>query len=174
MSRQQNIETQRLVLKPASLQDAAFILKLQNMPKWLKYIGDRNLRVVEDAELYIKAKMLSHFKEHGYGNYVVSNKEDGTKMGTCGLFNRPGLEVVDIGFALLPEYEGKGYAYEAAKALLDHSKVILKLKKVSAIVLPENIASVGLINKLGLKFIKKVQLPDDEAWLDYYEIQLNE
>lgn len=166
------ILTDRLYLAPVSLDDAAFILELQNMPKWLKFIGDRNLRTVEDAELYIKAKMLGHFQEHSYGNYVVYQKEGDEKVGTCGLFNRPGLEVVDIGFALLPQYEGLGYGYESASALLDHAANNLKLKKVSAIALPENKASVHLIIKLGMKFIKKVKLPDDDEQLDYYEIQL--
>lgn len=171
MSSTAQIRTERLILKPVTLDDAAFILELQNMPKWLKYIGDRNLRVVEDAELYIKAKMLTHFKQYGYGNYVICDKETGAKMGTCGMFHRPGLEVVDIGFALLPPYEGKGFASEAATALLNIAKSSFELEKVSAIVLPENEASVRLIKMLGFNYVKKVQLPGDEDWLDYYEIE---
>lgn len=169
----QQIVSDRLILKPVALQDAPFILELQNMPKWLKYIGDRNLKTVADTELYIKAKMIEHYKEHGYGNYVICHKEEGHKMGTCGLFNRPGLEGVDIGFALLPQFEGKGYGYESSVAIMEFARNSLKLKKLSAIVLPENQASVRLIEKLGLKFIKKVQLPDDPEQLDYYEILLN-
>lgn len=168
------IETERLRLEPVKLSDAAFIYELQNSPKWLRYIGDRNISSVAVAEKYIADKMLSHYKEHAYGNCVVYNKETAAPMGTCGLFNRPGLAVVDIGFAFLPQYEGKGFGSEAALALMDHAQNNLKLHKVSAIVLPENKASVRLIEKLGLEFVKPVQLPGDTAWLDYYEITLNE
>ena len=168
------IETQRLELNPVQSSDAEFIYALQNSPKWLKYIGDRNINSVDVARNYIQEKMEAHYKEHGYGNYAVFEKQSKKPVGTCGLFNRPGLEVVDIGFALLPEFEGNGYGSEAAFALLDHAKNELRLQKVSAIVLPDNKTSVNLIQRLGLSFIKKVQLPNDKAWLDYYEIVLNE
>lgn len=167
------IEAERIYLRPVALADAAFILELQNTPKWLKYIGDRNIRSIEDAQKTIQEKMIDHYDKHGYGNFVIVNKEGQQSLGTCGLFNRPGLEGVDIGFALLPNFEGKGFGAEAAFALLAHAKDQLKLKKVGAIALPENAASVHLIKKLGLEFVKQVKLPGDPVSLDYYEIQLN-
>jgi len=103
-------ETGRLILKPTSEEDAEFIFKLFNTPKWLKYIGDRNIKTVENARAYIKTVMLSQLRKLGYSSYTLVKKQDNVKVGTCGLYNREGLAGIDIGFALLPEYEGKGYA----------------------------------------------------------------
>lgn len=164
------IQSERLYLKPVAVTDVDFIMELQNSPKWLKYIGDRKLRTKADTVAYIEDKMLSHFKKHGYGNYVVCKKETHQKLGTCGIFNRAGMETCDIGFALLPKFEGLGYGFESASVLLECAKTNFKLEKIGAIVLPENRASIKLIEKLGLQYVKKVILPDDDEVLDYYEL----
>jgi len=104
-------ETERLIIKPTSEKDGEFIFELLNTPKWIEFIGDRNVKSVEDAKEYIQNKMTSQLERLGYSNYTLIKKPDGVKIGTCGLYDREGLEGIDIGFAFLPEYEKKGYAY---------------------------------------------------------------
>jgi [ribosomal protein S5]-alanine N-acetyltransferase len=162
-------ETERLLLKPASVEDAAFVFELLNTPKWLQYIGDRNVNSIEDAEAYIKNRMLPQFERLGYGNYIVIRKSDNIKIGSCGLYDREGLQGIDIGFAFLPEYEGKGYAYEAATTILDAGVHIFEIKKINAITLPSNFSSQKLLEKLGLKYIELIKIPNDDEELMYYE-----
>lgn len=167
-----NIETARLFLKPVSVDDASFIYELYNSPRFIEFIGDRNIRNTDAARDYIINRFLPQIERLGYGNYVIVRKDDGQKIGSVGIFEREGLDVHDIGFSFLPEFEGKGYGFEAASALI---KVALKefgLKKLSAITTDANISSQKLIEKLGLKFQKTVRLPDDGEELRYYEMEI--
>lgn len=164
-----NYETERLVLKPADISDADFFLELYNMPSFIKYIGDRNLRTKQDAENYIKNRFLPQIEKLGFGNYVVILKEDNTKIGAVGIFEREGLDVLDIGFSFFEKYEGKGFAYEAANKLKDIAATDFGVKKISAITTKYNYSSQKLIEKLGLKFQKMVTIPNDDEELMYYE-----
>lgn len=107
-------ETPRLILRPVQESDALFILRLFRSENWLKYIGERDVHTIDEARTYIREKMYPQLKKEGYGNYLVIRKTDNDSIGTCGLFDREGLEGIDIGFAFLPEFEGQGYAFEAA------------------------------------------------------------
>ncbi|MFT5751777.1 MAG: ribosomal-protein-alanine N-acetyltransferase [Dokdonia sp.] len=162
--------TERLHLRPASLEDVAFVLKLLNTPKWHQYIGDRNVKTMEDAKKYIEERMRPQLERLGFGNYTVIRKEDGMKLGCCGIYDREGLEGVDIGFSFLPEYEKKGYAYESALCLKDAAFTVFNLKKIGAITLKENTGSIKLLKKLGLQFKKMIQLGEDPKELSYYEL----
>lgn len=164
-----NYETERLILKPASLEDSEFFLELYNMPKFIKYIGDRNLRTKEDSENYIKNRFLPQLEKLGFGNYVVIMKGENKKIGAVGVFEREGLEVMDIGFSFFEEYEGKGFAYESASKLKDAVRTEFGIEKISAITTKDNFSSQKLIEKLGLKFQKLVKLPGDNEELMYYE-----
>jgi RimJ/RimL family protein N-acetyltransferase len=154
-----------------SLEDAEFILDLYNRPKFIQYIGDRNIKTVADAENYIKNKFLPQLEKLGYGNYLVLTKEGNHKIGGVGIFEREGLDVVDIGFSLLDEFEGKGYAYEAALKVKSIGMDDFGLKKISAITVKDNYSSQKLIEKLGLKFQKYVTIPGDDEELMYYETE---
>lgn len=165
-------ETERLILKPAAETDAAFILSILNMPKWLQYIGDRKVYTEEQAVAYIKERMIPQLEKLGYGNNIVINKADGKAVGVCGIYARPGLDMPDIGFAFLPENEGKGYGYEAASRLMQGAKEDFDVKQLSAITVRENIASQKLLSKLGLQYTKDVVLPGSDEELMYYEIEL--
>jgi len=165
----QNYETERLILKPASLEDADFFLELYNMPKFIQHIGDRNLRTTQDAEDYIKKSFLPQIEKLGFGNYVVILKNENKKIGAVGIFEREGLDIVDIGFSFFEEYEGKGYAYESASKLKDAAKADFGIEKLSAITTNENLSSQKLIEKLGLKFQKMIKLPNEDVELRYYE-----
>nr|WP_321408992.1 GNAT family N-acetyltransferase [uncultured Carboxylicivirga sp.] len=164
-------ETERLILRPISENDSELILKLFNTPKFIKYIGDRNVRTVEDAKDYIREKMIPQLQRLGYSNYVLIRKEDNHKIGTCGLFDREGLEGIDIGFAFLPEYEKKGFAFEASAKLKEVAFNEFDIKTISAITAKDNFSSQKLIEKLGLRLMGTTNLPNDDEELLVYKIQ---
>nr|WP_255481316.1 GNAT family N-acetyltransferase [Pontibacter sp. Tf4] len=136
----------------------------------MQYIGDRNVHTLEAAEEYIRNRMLPQYARLGYGNYTVTRKTDGAKLGNCGLYDREGLEGIDIGFAFLPEHEGNGYALEAATEVKRAAIEIFGLTRIGAITVKENTSSQKLLEKLGLRYQKTVQLPDSNEELLYYEL----
>ena len=166
-----SFETRRLILKPTSTEDASFILKLLNSPKWIQFIGDRNVNNLEDTKQYILKKMTPQLEKMGFANYTVIRKLDNVKMGSCGLYDREGLDGVDIGFAFLPEFENKGYGFESANKIKQVGFSVFNLSKIQAITTKENITSQKLIEKLGLTFKKFTKIPNDDEELMLYEIK---
>ncbi len=164
-------ETERLIIRPMSVEDGAFILDLYNRPEFIKYIGDRNLRTVSDAENYIRNRFLPQFQKLGFGNYLILTKDGNYQIGGVGIFEREGLDIVDIGFSLLDEFTGKGYAYEAAVKVKSIGMDEFGLQKISAITTKDNFSSQRLIEKLGLTFQKFVHIPGDRSELMYYETE---
>ncbi|UZH55062.1 GNAT family N-acetyltransferase [Salinimicrobium tongyeongense] len=154
-------ETERLLLRPAAPQDAAFIYELLNSPKWLKFIGDRDLDSVSKAEAYIIEKMLPQLKKLGFTNNIVIRKSDGAKMGTCGLNARSGFDDLDIGFAFLPQFEKQGYAFEAAGRIMRFAREELPHYKVTGITSKENLASQKLLEKLGMRCAEEISFPGE-------------
>lgn len=171
MKTYKNFETARLFIKPTSVEDAEFILALMNSPKWIENIGDRNVKSVENAKDYIVTKMLPQLKRLGYSNYTLTRKADHVKIGTCGLYDREGLEGIDIGFAFLPEYERKGFAFEAADKIKNAAFNEFGVNSISAITTKNNISSQKLLEKLGLKRIGTTKLPNDVEELLVYKIE---
>ncbi|WP_299258797.1 GNAT family N-acetyltransferase [uncultured Aquimarina sp.] len=165
-------KTDRLLLKPATIEDATFYLELLNSPKWLQNIGDRDVKSVGDAERYITEKMTPQLERLGYSNYTVIRKSDKVKLGCCGLYDRDGIEGVDIGFAFLPEYEGKGYAFESALKIKEVGVAEFGIEKISAITIPENKSSQRLLEKLDFTFIKIINIPNDDEDLMLYEYHI--
>ena len=159
------LETERLVLREFSVDDAEFILNLLNTPGWLEYIGDKNVRTAEDAVSYLENGPIKSYKENGFGLWKTLLKNKNTPIGMCGLINRESLEDIDIGFALLPEYSNLGYGYEIARATMDYANDTLRIKKVVAITNSNNIRSKKLLNKLGLHFEREIKLSDDDSVL---------
>ncbi len=168
-----SFETERLTLRPTNKEDAAFILKLLNSPKWLQFVGDRNVKNEEDSKNYIKDRIIPQLERLGFGNYTVIRKSDREKIGSCGLYDRQGVEGIDIGFAFLPEFEKMGYGFEAAKEVKRAAVEDFKLKTIRAITVKENIASQKLLEKLGLVFIEVIKIPGDEEDLLLYEWTLD-
>lgn len=154
-------ETERLILRPTETADAAFILELYNAPKWLMNIGDRKVGTLQEAEDYINTKMRPQIERLGYGNFTIVRKEDGAKLGICGLFDREEMEGIDIGFALLPQFEGKGYAFESALKLKELAFGAFGLTEIFAITTVANKASQNLLERLGLQILKTITFPDD-------------
>lgn len=134
-----------------TVDDAPFYLKLLNSENWLRFIGDRKVRSLSDAEAYIKKNYLPSYENHGYGSYTVRLKENGTTIGACGLYKREGLDHPDIGFAFLHEHTGKGYGYESAKAVMNYAKNTLGISTILGFTVHYNIASIKLLKKLGLQ-----------------------
>ena len=167
-------ETDRLLLRPTSEEDAAFILNLLNTPKWLQFVGDRNVKTVDAARDYIKERMLPQLEKLGYSNYTVIRKSDHVKLGCCGLYDREGLDGVDIGFALLPEFERKGYALEASIEILRAAKEEFNISKIKGITSKDHYASQKLLEKLGLVLSGTVVLPDEEEELLVFEIDISQ
>ena len=164
-------ETARLLIKPTNIEDAAFILELLNSPKWIEHIGDRKVKTIEDAENYIRQKMLPQLERLGYSNNTIILKETGEKVGVCGLYDREGLEGVDIGFAFLPQFEKKGYARESAEKLIDAAFTAFGISKIAAITTRQNIDSQNLLTKLGFKHSQNIFLPDDPEELRLYSLE---
>jgi len=153
--------TDRLVLRLLSVEDAEFILELLNEPSWLRFIGDKGVRTLDDARSYIATGPVAMYERHGFGLYVTERREDGVPMGICGLIKRDWLDDVDIGFAFLPRFWGRGYAHEAAAAVMDYGRNVLGIGRIVAITSPDNATSARLLEKLGLRFDRMIQMRDD-------------
>src|SRR3954468_25026348 len=121
------LETDRLIVRWLTPEDAEFILRLVNEPSWLRVIGDNGIRTIEGARAYILKGPVEMYSRLGFGLYLVELKEEGVSIGICGLIKRGSLEDVDIGFAFLPKFWGKGYAYESASAVMAYGKRIFGL-----------------------------------------------
>jgi ribosomal-protein-alanine N-acetyltransferase len=173
MNTYKSFETERLLLLPISEKDAPFILELFNSPKWLKYIGDRDIKTIEKAKDYIETKMIPQLEKLGFSNYIVIRKMDGVKIGVCGLYDRCGLEGIDIGFAFLPQYEKMGYAFESANKIKEIAISYFGIKQISAITTKENIASQSLIGKIGFQFIETIKILDDREELLLYKLEVS-
>ncbi|AKD54439.1 GNAT family N-acetyltransferase [Spirosoma radiotolerans] len=152
------IETERLLLDKFSIDDAPFILELLNMPSWIRFIGDRRVRTLADAENYIVGGALRSYEQHGFGPYQVKLKTNGVPVGLCGLFKRDTLNDPDIGFAFLPDYAGKGYGFEAATAVMNYAREVLGITHIVGITLPANEYSIRLLEKVGLRFDRMISL----------------
>ncbi|MFQ1897562.1 GNAT family N-acetyltransferase [Aeromonas veronii] len=155
------IASARLILREMIATDAPFILELLNDSDFYRYIGDRGIRTLEQAQEYIQQGPAVSYARYGHGLYLVERKEDGASLGICGLIKRDTLELVDIGYAFLPQYRGHGYAIEAAQAALADGKSRLGIGQVVAIVTPGNERSIGLLAKLGLVRSRLVKLSED-------------
>jgi RimJ/RimL family protein N-acetyltransferase len=155
------LTTERLVLRKLATSDAEFILRLLNEPSFLQFIGDKGVRNLEDARQYILNGPIASYQKNGFGLYLVSLKADNTSVGMCGLLKRASLPDVDIGFAFLPEFWNKGYALEAAVAVMIYGKDVLKLPRIVAITNKDNHASAKLLNRIGLRFDRLVTLDGD-------------
>lgn len=158
-------ETERLVISKFSIEDAGFYFKLLNTPNWIKYIGDRNVKTIKEAEDYLANGILKSYSELGFGFYKLQLKTNNTIIGTCGIIKRDTLEVPDFGFAFLPDFERQGYGYEASVAILNFIKASLNFNKLFAITLPNNIRSISLLEKLGFNYQKRVKPFEDEVEL---------
>jgi RimJ/RimL family protein N-acetyltransferase len=153
------LETERLVLRQLTTDDADFILELMNEPSFIRFVADRGLRTTADAAQFLRERILSSYEQFGFGFYRVALKESGEPIGICGLVKRETLEHADVGFSVLQRFCGKGFAYEAAAAVMHYGRTVLGLAQIIAVTAPDNQISMRLLEKLGLKYQRKIHLP---------------
>jgi RimJ/RimL family protein N-acetyltransferase len=155
------IESARLVLREFDLDDAEFILELLNESAFVRFIGDKGVRTRADAREYLQKGPLDSYRRFGFGLYLASLRADGMPIGMCGLVKREELADVDVGFALLARHCSRGYAAEAAAAVLEYGRRALNLRRIVAIAKPDNEASVAVLEKIGLGFERMIRLSGD-------------
>lgn len=143
------VETERLLLRRFAGRDAPFVLRLLKEPSWIEHIGNKGVHTLEDAARYIANGPVAMYERVGFGLYLVELKATAEPIGMCGLIKRDGLDDVDIGFAFLPAYWGRGLAREAASAMLDYGRRTLGLPRIVAIVAKGNDRSAALLARLG-------------------------
>jgi RimJ/RimL family protein N-acetyltransferase len=153
-------ETARLRLRHLLDCDAPFILELLNEPDFIRNIGDREVRTLEDARRYIQHGPAVSYSQHRFGLWLVELRDDSAPIGICGLLKRDYLQDVDVGFALREAHRGKGYAFEAAAAAMRYGRENLGISRIVAITSPDNQASAKVLRKLGLEFECTIRIPD--------------
>lgn len=166
------LETERLLLRKISTDDAEFMLQLLNEPSFIQNIGDRGVRTLEDANAYIVNGPAASYSRNGFGLYLVLLKETNEPIGICGLVKRVGLDDVDIGYAFLPKFWSKGFAFESARAVKDYAKNVVGLRRIVAITDPANAGSIRVVEKLGLRFERMIRLSEDDIELRLYAVEL--
>ena len=166
------LETERLILRKLTTEDAEFMFELLNDPSFIRNIGDRHIRTLDDACAYILNGPVKSYEKNGFGLYLIVLKETHESIGMCGLIRRETLEDVDIGYALLPRFWSKGYAIEAARAAKAYAKDVVGLKRIVAIVDPANEPSIRVLEKLGLRYEKMVRLSEDDIDLKLFGTSL--
>lgn len=166
------IETNRLILRRLSTDDADFIIELLNEPSFIQNIGDKKVRTKKDAFRYILDGPVDSYERYGFGLYMVELRGTGIPIGICGLLKRETLADVDVGFAFLPKFWSKGYAYESASAVLRYAKEVCGLNRIVGITSPDNIASIGVLEKLGLKFESMITLTEGSTEIKLFAADL--
>ena len=162
------LETERLVLRHFTADDAAFVLRLLNEPSFIANIGDRGVRTMEDAAAYLEAGPIASYARHGHGLNVVELRETGERIGMCGLLRREQFADADVGYSFLPEFWRRGFASESVAAVVEHARGTLGLRTIIALVSPHNTASAGLLEKLGFEYAERVNLlPGDKEVMVY-------
>jgi RimJ/RimL family protein N-acetyltransferase len=159
------VETERLALREFTADDADFVLRIVNEPSFLRYIGDRGVRNLDDARKYIADGPVAGYARDGHGLMRVDRKSDGAVLGMCGLLKRDALPEPDIGFTFLPEFWSQGYALESARAVLGHARGTLRIGRILAITTRDNGPSMRLLDKLGFRFERMIALGNEELRL---------
>lgn len=167
------LETNRLVIRHLTLNDSDFIIELLNDPAFIKNIGDKKVRTVQDAHKYILDGPVTSYEKNGFGLYLVVLKESALPIGICGLIKRDILENVDVGFAFLPAFRGKGYAFESASAVVELGRSKFGLEKIVGVTVPGNTGSIAVLEKLGMRFEKMVKMNENEPEIRLYSIEFN-
>jgi len=162
------LETERLILRKITVDDAAFMLDLLNQPSFIQFIGDRGVRTLDDARQIILVRYIDAYERLGFGVYLTLLRESQLPIGICGLIKRDGLDDVDVGYAFLPQYWSQGYASEAVSAVLAYARNTLGIGRILGITTLDNEASIRVLEKAGFKFEHVIKLPGDDVELKLF------
>ncbi len=165
-------ETERLRLFELTLDDAPFIVRQLNEPSFVRNIADRGVRTVEQAADYLRNGPLASYASHGFGLWRIERKSDGASLGMAGLLQRASLDHPDVGYALLPEHWGEGYASEAAAGCVARARHHYRWPRLMAIVLPTNAPSIRVLERLGFTALRRIHRDPDPAELSLYTLDL--
>lgn len=165
-------ETPRLLLRHFALTDAEFILHLLNEPSFIRYIADKGVRTLDDARTYLETGPLASYAAYGFGLNLIALKDSGVPIGMCGILKREHLPEPDLGYALLPEYWSRGYALEAALAIISHARQVIRLPRLLAVTDADNGSSIRLLEKSGFRFAHPLRLAENESDLKLFELEV--
>lgn len=163
MGNKKTISTSRLIIDQLSVDDSLFIFELVNTQGWLTFIGDKEIRSTDDAASYIKKINATQSTIY----WTVRLKTSNSPIGIVTFIKRDHLPHHDIGFAFLPAFYGKGYAFEATTAVLTHLARNKLFTTILAITLPHNTSSIKLLQKLGLEY--SMEIKNENKSLHIYE-----
>lgn len=166
------LETERLALRTIQAEDAPFYLNLLNSPPFIANIGDRGVRTLKAAREAIEQGPAAMQAARGHSIYLVELKASGVAIGMSGLIKRDSLQDVDLGYGFLPPYFGKGYAHEAAVAVVEHARRDIGLRRLVAITSPGNTASNALLEKIGMRYETLLYLSADDPGTRLYSMDL--
>ena len=167
------IETDRLLLREFTIDDARAVYEFGSNVEVQKYTGDELLTSLERAEEIIKNVILKDYKKYGYGRWAVIFKPDKKLIGFAGLKYLPEFGETDIGFRFLPQYWGRGIATEASRGIIKYGFKNLNIKRIIGIAMPENIASCRVLEKVGLKLYQIAEYDGDGHDNKWYELKNN-
>lgn len=168
-----NIETERVRIRALTIIDAGFMMQLMNTATWIKNIGNRNINNKTAASNYIANNIINSYHVNGFGLFLVAQKKDNQPIGICGIVKREGLALPDLGFAFLPQYEGKGFATESGKAVVKYASESLQIAELAGITKPDNLASIRVLEKVGMEFKQMILLPQDVNEFSLYAMALH-
>lgn len=143
------LESDRCIFSEWVIEDAIHLFELNSNPEVLRFTGDQAFKNIEDAQDFILS--YDAFQNFKMGRWAIRTKSKKEYLGWCGLKYHPN-GVVDLGFRFFQKYWNKGYATECSLTCLDYGFSVLQLEKIIARAQKENIASLRVIEKLGMKF----------------------
>lgn len=162
------LKTERTIISRIELSDAPFFARLLNTAEWRRFIGIRKIETRADAEQYLRDGFLKSYEEHGFGYYMIREVEDRAPIGIAGFLKKPALENPDFGFALLPEYAGRGLAFESSRAVLDFGITTFDFEMLDAVTVTDNHRSIRLLEQLSFQFKRTIESLDESGSLLLY------
>ncbi len=165
-------QTDRLQFREAIETDAPFFFKLMNQDSYIRGIGDRGITSFEKAAEYVCDKLVSSYRTHGFGLWLVEAGSNAAPIGISGLIHRDGFDIPDLGYGFLDEFTGKGYAREAAVSVLEFARTDLQMRELCAIVSPDNTRSSHLLKTVGFEFGRQGSFPPTGDPIDIYDLKL--
>ena len=166
------LKTERLHMRWLTEDDAPLMLAIWNDPDFIRHVGDRGIRSLEQARQAMRDGILKVYRDQSMGPYGLFLHGSDEAMGICGLFKRENLDYPDIGYGLLPAFCSKGYALEAAIAVKEHAAGHMRLARLLAIVSPDHPRSIRLLEKLGMSAGQRLRMPGDEDEVVLYGVSL--